>query len=317
MRVRRFVHNNMIWIIALVAIPIVGIFLPSFFTFNNIMNITSQASITGIAAVGVTMAIITKGIDMSVSGLISCCPMVAGLLMVQGVSVPVAVITGIVIGMVAGFITGILVANIKVPPFVATYVMASVTSGIALLLNGGRSIAGYPSSYLSVGATRILGVPCATYIMIIMVCIGTVIMSKTVIGGRIYALGGNEEVVRTVGISEKKLLYFTYIFSGVCAAIAGLVLSSQLASTTPTQGSPYQLDSIAACVLGGTSMMGGEGKVIFSAVGAFLICAIRNALHLLGLDPFYQDLIVGVLIVVIVAINMNAKRLSARKNAVL
>lgn len=287
-------------LLGVAAFAAAGLFIPNFLTAANLLNVVRQSSIIGICAVGMTMVIVILGIDLSIAGLIALCPMVSGLLMLRGVPIVISIIAGIIAGTGMGLFNGLMVAKLDVPPFITTLVIGEVSQGLALIMNNGRSIGGFPAAYGYIGNGSVLGVPLSDLLMIMMIGIGIFITQLTPIGNRIYALGGNETVVRQEGINVDGLKLFVYASSGFCASIAGILLSAQLDTVHPTQGDPYQLDTIAACVIGGVSLAGGEGRVALAVAGALIIGALRNVLDLLGIHPFFQNVLVGTIIILVV-----------------
>ena len=298
-------------IIALVVIAllvIAGLTIPNFLSMRNILKVMRTSSIVAIVSFGSAMVIIVKGIDLSVGGLIAVCAMVSGLLMTSGIPVPVAILAGLVVGGLLGLFSGVMVEKLEVPAFITTLVIGQLANGFALVLNGGDSLSVTNKSYDFLGNGKIFGVPVSIFITLFFLFLSYFIMNKTKLGTHIYALGGNKQVVKNQGISTAKINYFVFAFSGICAAAAGILLSSQLNTVHPTQGGNYQLDAVAACVIGGINMAGGEGKVYNAIIGALIIGFLRNALNLIGLHPYYQNLIVGVLIISIVAYSMYQRR---------
>ena len=288
----------------LAAFLIGGSFVPNFLKPANFLNVIRQCSIIAICAVGVTQVIVIKGIDLSVGGNVTFCGMLAGLLLGMGVPVVVAILAALAAGFLIGLISGVLHAYLEVPAFIATLVIGQITQGAAYLFNDGRSFGGFPESYVFLGNGSLLGVPISDYIMVVFVLAGVFVTTKTAIGTQIYVLGGNEQVLKNAGIDTAKIKLFVFSMSGFCAAAAGVLLAAQLDTAHPTQGEPYQLDAIAACIIGGVSMSGGEGKVILSMVGALVIGSIRNILNLLSVNSFYQNILVGVIIIAVVAVSM-------------
>ena len=285
-----------------------GAFIPYFLSPRNLLNVVRQSSIISLVAYGMTMVIIVKGIDLAVGGMMSCCAMISGLLMLGQWPPVFAVAVGLVTGIALGAFNGMMVQKLEVPAFITTLVVGQVAGGIALVLNNGRSIGGFPGSYVFIGNGSILGIPISNYITLVFVIFCTILMARTRLGTHIYALGGNDIVVKQQGISSAKINYFVFSFSGFCAASAGILLSAQLDTVHPTQGGNYQLDAVAACVIGGVSMAGGEGKIYMSLAGALVIGFLRNALNLLGMHPFYQNIIVGVIIILIVAVSISSRQ---------
>ncbi len=301
--------KNLLVIAIVVALFIIlGSLIPGFLSIRNLLNIVRQSSIIAIVACGMTMVIIIKGIDLSVTGVLSFCAMVNGLLLLRGWPIPLAMLAGLGVGTAMGLFNGLMVEKLGIPAFITTLVVGNVGGGMALLLNAGKSIGAFPAAYVFMGNGTILGIPVSNYIMLLFVVATSILMSKTRLGVYIYAMGGNETVVKQQGISTARINFFVYGFSGFCIAMAGILLSGQLDTVHPTQGEPYQLDAIAACVIGGVSMLGGEGKVYLALVGALIIGVQRNVLNLLGIHPFYQNIFVGIIIIVIVALNINQKR---------
>lgn len=303
MRYKRYLLS----IIAVLAFIVAGSFIPNFLNPVNLLNVMRQCSIIAICSIAMTMVIVIKGIDLSIGGQISLCAMVNGLLLLQGVTVSVAIMAGLAVGTLMGMFNGLMVSKLEVPSFITTLVVGQVSYGFALLLNNGRSIGGFPEAYVFLGNGKILGIPVPDYIMLFLVLLGAFIMAKTPFGNHVYALGGNETVVKQEGINTGRLKILVFAISGFCAAAAGILLSSQLDTVHPMQGEPYQLDTIAACVIGGVNMMGGEGKVALSLVGALVIGCVRNALNLLGIHPFFQNIIVGSIIIIFVAVSIFSK----------
>jgi ribose/xylose/arabinose/galactoside ABC-type transport system permease subunit len=287
-------------LLGVAAFAAAGLLVPHFLTPANLLNVVRQSSIIGIGAVGMTMVIVILGIDLSIAGLIALCPMVSGLLMLQGVPIVVSMMAGIIVGIVMGLFNGLMVAKLDVPPFITTLVVGQVSQGLALIMNNGRSIGGFPASYVHIGNGSVLGIPVSDLLLLMMMGIGIFITQFTPTGNRIYALGGNETVVRQEGISVDGLKLFVYAFSGFCASIAGILLSAQMDTVHPIQGDPYLLDTIAACVIGGVSLAGGEGRVAMAVVGALVIGSVRNVLDLLGVHPFFQNVLVGTIIILVV-----------------
>ncbi|MBV9298481.1 MAG: ABC transporter permease [Verrucomicrobia bacterium] len=287
-------------LLGVAALAAAGLLVPHFLTPANLLNVVRQSSIIGVGAVGMTMVIVILGIDLSIAGLIALCPMVSGLLMLQGIPIVISILAGIIAGIGMGLFNGLMVAKLDVPPFITTLVVGQVSQGLALIMNNGRSIGGFPASYVHIGNGSFLGIPVSDLLLLVMMGIGIFITQFTPTGNRIYALGGNETVVRQEGINVDGLKLFVYAFSGFCASIAGILLSAQLNTVHPIQGDPYLLDTIAACVIGGVSLAGGEGRVGLAVAGALIIGSVRNVLDLLAVHPFFQNVLVGTIIILVV-----------------
>jgi ribose/xylose/arabinose/galactoside ABC-type transport system permease subunit len=292
------------FILTLLLVLVIGSFIPYFLTVDNLLNVVRQTSIIAICAVGATMVIIIKGIDLSTSGLISLCAMVNGTMLLHGIHPVITIVGGLTVGLMLGLGSGYLVARMGVPAFIATLVIGQVATGFALLMHDGRSIGGFPEGYVFLGNGELLGIPISDLIMLVFIAAGAYLLGKMPFGNHVYALGNNESVVKNEGISVNKIKLSVFAISGLCSAAAGILLSAQLDTAHPTQGEPYLLDAIAACIIGGVSLMGGEGRIIQAILGAMVIGSMRNALNLLGIHPFTQNILIGSLIILIVAISI-------------
>lgn len=299
--------KNLIIAAVIVGFILAGSAIPNFLTITNLLNVVRQSSIISIVAYGMAMAIIIKGIDLSSGGVMACCAMITGLLLLKGVPLVFSLLAGLAAGAVMGFFNGIMVEKLEVPAFITTLVVGQVAGGLALILNGGNSLGGFSDNFVFIGNGAILGIPVSNYITVIYVVFSALLMGRTKLGTYIYALGGNDQVVKQQGIRSSTINYFVFAFSGFCAASAGILLSAQMNTVHPTQGGNYQLDAVAACVIGGVNMAGGEGKVYLALVGALVIGLLRNALNLLGIHPFYQNIVIGILIIAIVAVSITSK----------
>ena len=284
-----------------------GSLVPNFLKAGNLLNVVRQSSVIAIAAVGMSQVIVIKGIDLSVGGNISFCGMVVGILFANGVSVPVAIIAAIATGLLLGLISGSLVAFLNVPAFVSTLVIGQITQGAAYLFNNGNSFGNFPAGFKAIGNSTLLGIPYSDLLMLIFVALGVIITTRLPIGAHIYGLGGNEQVLVNAGIRVSRIKLFVFMFSGFCAACAGVVLAAQLTTAHPTQGDNYQTDAIAACVIGGINMAGGEGKVWLTMIGSLIIGSVRNVLNLLHVSVYLQNIIVGIIIIAVVALSMLMK----------
>jgi ribose transport system permease protein len=298
----------------IVVFVLIGVLVPGFLNPVNLLNVVRQSSIVGICAMAVAMVIIIRGIDLSTGGIISLCGLMNGVLLLGGVSLPIALIATLATGCFLGFMDGFIIAKLRVPAFIGTYVFGQVAQSLALLMKEGRSIGNFPSAYVFIGNGKILGIPFPDIIMVVFFIILTLLLSKTAFGNHVYALGHSDAVVREEGVNIDKIKIIVFSISGFCAAISGIILSAQMNTAHPTQGEQYLLDSIAACIIGGVSLEGGEGKIIHAFVGALLIGAIRNILNLLGLHPFIQNLLIGGVIITLVGINIFNKIRAERKS---
>jgi ribose/xylose/arabinose/galactoside ABC-type transport system permease subunit len=284
--------------------------VPHFLDPTNLLNVVRQSSITGICAVGMTFVIIIKGIDLSLAGLLAFCPMISGLLMLAGVNMPASLAAGMLAGTAMGLFNGLMVSRLTVPAFITTLVVGQISQGLALTINGGSSIGAFPEQFVFIGNGALAGIPLSDLLLVAFLGLGFFIQSQTSLGNHIYALGGNETVLRQEGLSAARLQFLVFGFSGFCASVSGLLLSAQLDTVHPTQGDAYQLDSIAACIIGGVDLAGGRGSVPMAVFGALIIGCLRNVLNLLGIHPFMQNIFVGSIIIIIVFLSGSVRRRS-------
>lgn len=270
-----------------------------FLTTENISNIIRQVSINGILAVGMTFVILTGGIDLSVGSVMAFTgTIMVGMMINMGMPPIAAVLIGIVLGATLGYINGLFVARARIPAIIVTLAMMEVARGAALLYTGGYPLSGLPSSYAFIGRGNLFGViPMPAVIMILVFIAAYIILNHLPIGRYIYAIGGNEEAVRLSGVKVKRIKTFVYLISGVTAAISGLIMTSRLSSGQPTAGEGYELDAIAAVVLGGTSIAGGRGHIFGTILGALLLGVLSNGLNLMGVSPYVQRVLKGAIIV--------------------
>ncbi|MCU0415342.1 MAG: ribose ABC transporter permease [Ignavibacteriaceae bacterium] len=285
---------------------------PHFFTAENLLNISLQVSITAIIAAGMTFVILTAGIDLSVGSLVA----LAGILATSVIkidlpiylSLSLGILVGILFGVLSGFIAGVFVTKFKITPFIVTLALMTIWRGTAFVYTEGRPIWELPEAFSYLGGGRIIGVPVPTIIMVIVFIVSHIVLTKTRFGRYVYAVGGNLEAARLAGIKTNKFLISVYIISGVLSAIAGVLLASRINSGQPNAGLMYELDVIAAVVVGGTSLFGGRGTIIGTFLGAMLIAVLRNGLNLLNVGSYIQQVIVGVVILLAVLLDQLRKK---------
>ncbi|CZF82714.1 Ribose transport system permease protein RbsC [Grimontia celer] len=280
-------------LIALLFLIVVVSFLnPNFFTVDNILNILRQTSINAIIAVGMTLVILTAGIDLSVGSVLALCGAFAATLIAMEVPVLVAVPTALFAGAALGAISGIIIAKGKVQAFIATLVTMTLLRGVTMVYTEGRPIStGFTDTadaFAWFGTGYALGIPVPVWLMVIVFAAVWYLLNHTRFGRYIYALGGNESATRLSGIDVDKVKIGAYAICGLLAALAGIIVTSRLSSAQPTAGMGYELDAIAAVVLGGTSLMGGKGRIMGTLIGALIIGFLNNALNLLDVSSYYQ-----------------------------
>ncbi|GAT88404.1 ribose transport system permease protein [Paenarthrobacter nicotinovorans] len=303
--------------LVLVAVVLVAtvILAPNFFEIPNLTNVTRQASIVGVVAVGMTFVILTGGIDLSVGSIIAAVGVSSAVLANSGVPPWVAMLGGLVIGLTIGIVSGLGVTLLNIPPFIMTLAMLVVVRGVALKISGGS-----PKSFMSdsawwsfFGSGRIGPVPGPLIIFLIVATTAWVVLRYTPFGRKVYAIGGNIEVARLAGVRVDRVRVAVYGISGVTAAIAGVMTTAQLSVGAPTAGNLAELEAIAAVVIGGTSLMGGVGGVLGTVLGALLLAVLANLLNLLGVGPFDQQIVRGIIIVVAVIITSTSLRLRFKR----
>ncbi|GIK66635.1 MAG: monosaccharide-transporting ATPase [Chloroflexota bacterium] len=307
-----------------------AIYSDSFMQTNNLIILTKQVAINAILGIGMTYVILTGGIDLSVGSIVGLCGIVAGGLINEGLVLSVFdvviyfniwIVMGLTIicGMLIGMFNGILVTRFSVAPFIATLGTLYIARGLALLRNSGATfpnLVGDPelgnTGFPKLGAGELLGLPYSIWIMAALAIIGTFIAMKTPFGRQIYAIGGNQRAARLSGVRVKQVTLMAYVISGFCAAIVGLIITSQLVSAHPATGESFELNAIAAVVLGGTSLSGGRGTIGGTIIGAFVIGVLSNGMIIEGVSSFWQTVIKGVVIILAVMIDQFQQRLQKR-----
>ncbi len=308
--------------IALIALTIVfSLLSPTFLTPESLIIMTKHVAINAFLAIGMTFVIVAGGIDLSVGSIVGLTGMIAGLLIDQGLilpmfgivvyfSVAVIILIALFAGILIGAINGLVITRWKVAPFIATLGMLYAARGFALLSNNGSTFpnligdaqlgnTGFP--FLGVG--QLLGIPVPIWLMVILGIVAWFVMERTPFGRQVYAIGGNERAAELSGIQVNRVKMVVYMISGLCAAIGGLVVASQLIAAHPASGESFELNAIAAAVLGGTSLSGGRGTIVGTIVGAFVIGVLGDGLVIIGVSDFWQTVIKGVVIVLAVAID--------------
>ncbi|WP_035052876.1 ABC transporter permease [Andreprevotia chitinilytica] len=281
-----------------------------FLTVGNLMNVMRQVSINALIAFGMTLVILLGGIDLSVGSILAVSSVLTAMLMKAGCDPIIATLAGILAGAVMGSINGLVIAKGKVAPFIATLGMMTVLRGLSLVFSNGSPITGFSSDFFSMlGGGYVAGlIPVPVVWMLLMFALFWFVLKKTVFGRHVYATGGNAEAAKLSGVKTDRVQIGVYTLSGAMAAMAGIVLTSRLNSAQPTAGSGYELDAIAAVVLGGTSLTGGRGWIFGTLVGALLIGVLNNGLNLLGVSSFYQQVIKGVVILLAVLLDRANKK---------
>lgn len=316
--------------IALIAVLVFfSIAAPNFLSAANLILMAKHVALNAFLAMGMTFVIITGGIDLSVGSIVGLCGMVAGYLVLNGIDLhigytiyfnvfEIALIT-LAVGILIGAVNGLLITRLNVAPFIATLGVLYVARGLALLSSDGRTfpnLVGKPelgtTGFGFLGAGRLVGLPVSIWILIV-VALGAAYLARyTPLGRHIFAVGGNERAARISGVRVNMVKMFVYMFSGFCAAIVGLIISSELMASHPATGESFELNAIAAAVLGGTSMSGGRGTIGGTIVGAFVIGILSDGLVMMGVSSFWQMVIKGLVIIVAVVVDQAQRRLQQR-----
>lgn len=288
---------------------------PNFLKADNLVNIANQIVVIAIIAVGMTMVIITAGIDLSVGSLIALSAVTAAMLIVRyggtgatAGAMLLACLAGIGVCAVAGLLNGALITAFAIPPFIVTLGSMLIANGIAYRFSAGQSIYELPDSFVWLGRGTTAGLPNAVLLMLALYLLAHIFMTRTILGRYIYAVGCNAEASRLSGLPVKPVLLLVYAASGALAGLGGIVMASQLKSGAPTYGLMYELYVIAAVVVGGTSLAGGEGRILGTLIGAFIIAVIQNGMNLTGIDSYNQKIVLGAVILGAVLLDMLKRR---------
>jgi putative xylitol transport system permease protein len=304
-------------LIALVVLCIVlSIVSDNFLSSRNIINVLRQTSINGILAIGMTFVILTRGIDLSVGSVVALAGVVSASFATTSASgfIPgapymplIPLVIGVLTGVAMGALSGIAVARYAVPAFVATLGMLSAARGLTLIYAGGRPIPALTDGYRWMGTGDIIGIPIPIILFALVFIVSHFVLTRTRFGRHIYAVGGNPHAAKVSGLSVNRIRFCVYLISGALAGIAGMVLAARTGSALPQAGVAYELDAIAAVVIGGTSLAGGVGRVSGTVIGALLIGVMNNGLDLLGVESYYQQVIKGGLIVAAVMLDRSRR----------
>ncbi len=305
MLVKEYLADNKQQLIALtclIAVVVVLSFMSEyFFTKNNLFNIGKQASINLIIALGMTMVIISEGIDLSVGSLLALTiSMMAVLNVVHDVNIVYAAALAFIATILAGALNGIVIQYGKVPAFITTLGMMGIARGVVLLISRGNPSMSFPEEFLWLADGFVLGVPFPIFLSILLAFVVSLILKYTELGRGMYAIGGNEEAARLSGINIPYVRIATYTLCGFFCACAGLIFAARVGAAPPSAGIGYELNAIAAVIIGGTSLSGGQGKVLGTVIGAFLMAVIANGLNIVEVDPYWQSIVIGAIIVIAV-----------------
>ncbi|MEP5729576.1 MAG: ABC transporter permease [Sulfitobacter sp.] len=276
---------------------------PVFLTAPNLINILQQSSINAAIALGMTLVIISGGIDLSVGPTAALSAVISASLMVAGVPVPLAIMAALGVGVMCGLFNGVLVAYAGLQPFIVTLGGLSLYRALSLIYTGGNPIFGIPPEFRALTNGNLMGVPNSVIVVGVIALILWVVLNKTPLGEYILAVGGNEEAARIAGVPVARTKVATFVISGSLASVAALILVGRLGAAEPTIGNLWELDAIAAAAIGGASLMGGKGSIVGTLIGAIILGALRNGLTLMNVQAFYQLLATGIIIIVAMLID--------------
>jgi ribose/xylose/arabinose/galactoside ABC-type transport system permease subunit len=281
---------------------------PHFLTVSNLLNVLEQTALNAVVAVGMTFVIISGGIDLSVGSVLALAGIVLGLALEAGIPTPVSIALALAAGLACGLGNGMLITFGRLPPFIATLGMMSVARGAALMMAEGRPISGFSDTFRALATGRVLMIPAPVIITALIYVIAHFVLARTVFGRAAYAIGGNEEAARLSGVQVRFHKTAIYGVAGLMSAAAAVALTARLNSAQPTAGLMYELDAIAATVIGGSSLLGGEGSLAGTLVGALIMGVLRNGLNLLNVSSFLQQVVIGAVIIGAVLVDMSLKR---------
>ena len=313
MRVGDFAAEYGVLIVLLALVVAMSLATPHFLTANNLLNVLRQVSINAIISCGMTYVIITAGIDLSVGSLVAMSSCFAMLAIGRTDSDLAGILVGILAGAAGGAFNGLLIAWLRVPPFIMTLATLTIFSGIALISTGGSPIIRFTGNFQWLGQGFVAGVPVPVIFMGIVALVMQTMLARTAFGASVYAVGGNEEAARLSGINVRRVKFLVYVIGGVLTGFAAVILMGRLSSAQPNMGQGFELDAIAAVVLGGTSLMGGRGSIWGTLVGALVIGILNNGFNLLSVDPYFQLVAKGGVILLAVLLDQRLRSASARE----
>ncbi|MBM7556564.1 ribose transport system permease protein [Halanaerobacter jeridensis] len=279
-----------------------------FLTVTNLFNIVTQTSINALLAFGMTFVILSGGIDLSVGSVMAVASAVTAGLLTSGMNMVIAIIGGLIAGTGLGLFNGLVISRLAMPAFIVTLAMKSIARGLTLIYTDGRPISGFNDAFQFLGGGKVGPIPVPVIILVIVLTICYIVLKKTPFGRYVYAIGGSEEAAELSGIKTKVIKTTVFAISGFMASLSGIVLASRLNSAQPTAGTGYELDAIAAVVLGGTSLTGGRGGITGTLIGALIMGVINNGLNLLNVSSFYQLVAKGTVILLAIYLDRRSKQ---------
>lgn len=299
-------YKSLIGLVILCAI--ITFVSPSFMTLSNITNVFTQVSTNAIIAVGMTFVILTGGIDLSVGSTVAISGALAASIIKSTNNIFLAVLAASAVGIAIGLINGLLISKGKLQAFIATLATMTIFRGVTLVFTDGTPISKLSEEFVNIGNGKIGFIPVPVVITVIVSVVAIYVLSQTRFGRYLYALGGNEDSARLSGINTTKIKTLVYVISGFASSIAGVIIASRIGSASPNAGTGFELDAIAAVVIGGTSLAGGEGRITGTLIGALIIGVLNNGLNLMNVSPFYQSIVKGLVILIAVLLDKKSRK---------
>jgi ribose transport system permease protein len=282
---------------------VISIISPRFLSVNNLLNVLTQVSVNAIIAFGMSFVILTGGIDLSVGSILAITGAIAASIIKGNGNFLVAILAAVGIGALIGALNGLVISKGKLQAFIATLAAMTIFRGVTYVYTDGTPISGLDGAFLAIGNEDLLGIPYPVILMILVFLLAWYVLTQTRYGRYVYALGGNEDSARLSGIDTNKVKTLVYVISGAAAALSGVIVTSRIGSASPNAGVGFELDAIAAVVLGGTSLAGGEGSITGTLIGAMIIGVLNNGLNLMNVSPFYQSIVKGAVILLAVLLD--------------
>ena len=291
---------------------IIGLISPRFLSSSNLLNNLRSASYYGIICMGMTMVFIAGGLDLSVGSVVGLSSLVTAMALVNGIPVPVCILIGLLVGLIIGIINGFCIIKLKIPAMIVTLGMMFIARGFIHVITEGKPVYPLPDSFNNISVTEFFGINISVCFLIIMAILVEFILRKTTYGRAIYAIGGNAETARLSGIRVDRISMSVYILSGICASIAGIFIASRIASAQVTTGTSFEMEVIAATIIGGTSLFGGVGSAIGSFFGALFMTFLKAGIVSVRLPASWQNVVIGIILVVTVGVDQYQRRKQAK-----
>lgn len=305
--------GSRIFVLVLLCI-VLGLATPAFLSGTNALNILRIASLMVILGIGETIVILTAGIDLSIGSVLTFSSVIAATAIKADIPLPLALASGLAVGAALGFLNGLMVAKVKLPPFIATYGMMWVAAGFAVVLLKGHVIYGFNDDFRFLGIGNLMGIPMPIIVMVILWIPAYILLRRSTFGRALYAVGANQEAARLSGVKKDQIVIMAYTLSGFLAAAAGLVFVARLNASEAGLGANMLLPTIAAVVIGGTSLFGGAGGIVGTMIGALIMTIVQNGMNLLGIESEWQGVVLGALIVVAVLLDQWARKAMTRES---